>query len=325
MTRKHNHLVLAVLLSSTLLVAIARAQTTEQLKSASDASVDLARLYGAAGRFEDAQRMLEAALKQSPSPEDQRVLAIALADVHFSWAESLQKKYAYADAIQHYQAAFEIDKRYRRGQAAIDLNNSGLAYQSLSEYDRAISYYEQALAIWRDGKEAGALQGRADLTPREAAWAQRYREIADRVTAIGAQRGALLAKRSRTPADEQQLAQLEADLAVAQKAFQRFLADLTREFGSSQQVKDKILPLQETQGLMEELRELGPGTVALYTLVGEEKYRILLITPEVRVAREYPISAADLSRKVLDFRQMLQAVAFNKKTPPDPRPLAHEL
>jgi CHAT domain-containing protein len=70
---------------------------------------------------------------------------------------------------------------------------------------------------------------------------------------------------------------------------------------------------------MEDLRELGAGTVALYTLVGEEKYRVMLITPDVQIARESPIAAAELSRKVLAFRQVLQNPRL------DPVPLAQEL
>jgi CHAT domain-containing protein len=75
---------------------------------------------------------------------------------------------------------------------------------------------------------------------------------------------------------------------------------------------------------MADLRDLGPGTVALYTLVGAEKSHVLLITPDVQLAREVPIPAADLSRKVLAFREVLEAVR-RQPSPPDPRPLAQEL
>ena len=70
---------------------------------------------------------------------------------------------------------------------------------------------------------------------------------------------------------------------------------------------------------MEDLRELGKGTVALYTLVGEDKYRVILTTADVQKGFEYPIKEADLNRKVLAFREVLQ----NPKL--DPLPLAQEL
>jgi CHAT domain-containing protein len=70
---------------------------------------------------------------------------------------------------------------------------------------------------------------------------------------------------------------------------------------------------------MEDLRELGHGTVALYTLVGEDKYRVILTTPDFQKGFEYPIKAADLNRKVLEFRDVLQNPRL------DPLPLAQEL
>jgi CHAT domain-containing protein/Tfp pilus assembly protein PilF len=173
--------------------------------------------------------------------------------------------------------------------------------------------------VRRDVKEADSLQGRANLTPEEAAWEKRYYEIADRVTALGVERGALLAQSARTTDEERRLATVEADLTVARQAFERFLNALSEEFGSTRQASEKVFQLRETQGLMEDLRELGTGTVALYTLVGQDKYRVILITPDAQLAREYSITAADLNRKVLAFRQVLQNLQL------DPDPLAHEL
>jgi CHAT domain-containing protein len=71
--------------------------------------------------------------------------------------------------------------------------------------------------------------------------------------------------------------------------------------------------------MMDALSELGRGTVALYTLVGEDKYRVILTTANVQKGFEYPIKATDLNRKILAFRDALQ----NPKL--DPLPLAQEL
>jgi CHAT domain-containing protein len=70
---------------------------------------------------------------------------------------------------------------------------------------------------------------------------------------------------------------------------------------------------------MATLRDLGRTTVAVYTLVGAEKYRAILVTADVQKAFEAPIAAADLNRKVLAFRTALQDPHV------DPRPLAREL
>ena len=167
---------------------------------------------------------------------------------------------------------------------------------------------------------SGAPQAnKAQLTPEEEALEKRYREIADQLAVLGTERGTLMDKKSRTPEEEQRLTKLDADLVVAGNSFQKFLDQLNTELGSSSESSGKVFQLRESQGLMEDLRELGKGVVALYTLVGEDKYRIILTTADFQKGYEYPIKAADLNRKVLEFREALQ----NPKL--DPLPLAQEL
>ncbi|MBL8207276.1 MAG: CHAT domain-containing protein [Blastocatellia bacterium] len=172
--------------------------------------------------------------------------------------------------------------------------------------------------IRRDNKNAPKSE-KAALTPEEAALDKRYREIADQLTAIGTERSALLDKKSRTADEEKQLAKLEEDLVVARTVFQKFLDQLSTELGKNKNRDSQIYNVQQSQALMEDLRELGKGTAALYTLVGEEKFRVILTTSDVQKAYEYPIKAAALNRKVLDFRAALQNPRI------DPLPLAQEL
>ena len=181
---------------------------------------------------------------------------------------------------------------------------------------KAEEYFE---FVRRQGNEGSTLKGRTELTPEEAAVEKRYSEIADRVTAIGVEYGTLRDRRTRTAEQEIQLSKLEKDLVVANQVFQKFLNEIEKAFASSTAGTEKAFQLRESQGLMETLRELGSGSVALYTLVGEDKYRVILITPHVQKAYEYSIKGADLNRKVLAFRETLQNPRL------DPRPLAQEL
>ncbi len=160
---------------------------------------------------------------------------------------------------------------------------------------------------------------KAALTPEEAELEKRYREIADKLTELGTERGALRDKSSRTPEEEQRLAKLEADLTIAGQMFQKFLDGLANELGKNAEASARVFQLRESQGMMEALRDLGKGTVALYTLVGEDQYRVILTTADVQKGFAYPIKAADLNRKILAFRDVLQ----NPKL--DPLPLAQEL
>ena len=149
-------------------------------------------------------------------------------------------------------------------------------------------------------------QGRVLPTPEEAAWAARYRAIADRLAALGTEYGALRAKTTRAADETQRLGAVETDLAVARQAFEQFLAHLQVEVHQAPQVQERIARLaEESQGLMDALRDLGPGTVALYTLMTDTAYHVILTTPEVQLAREQAIAAADLARTVHAFAKPL--------------------
>ena len=172
--------------------------------------------------------------------------------------------------------------------------------------------------VRRDASEGSSLNGKATLTPEEAALEKRYREIADRLTALATERAELFNKTNRTPEEEKRLAQLETDIIDGNRAFQQFLTQLTQELTRPKQAS-RIEEIEESEGLMDTLRRLGPGTVALYTLVSDDKYRVILVTADVRKAYEYSINSADLNRKVLAFREVLQTPSR------DPRPLAREM
>jgi CHAT domain-containing protein len=173
--------------------------------------------------------------------------------------------------------------------------------------------------IRRDAAEGPSLNRRADLTPEEAEYEKRYREIGDQLMTIGVERGDLLAKKTLTPEQSQRLEKLEQDLAVGNQAFEHFLGELTRHFSAKPEMTARVDTLRETQGIMEDLRELPAGTVAIFTLIGDDKFHAVLRTPDAQKAYEYPIKAADLNRKIVEFHQVIQDPKL------DPRPLAQEL
>lgn len=170
----------------------------------------------------------------------------------------------------------------------------------------------------RDSDDADLRTRTAALTPEEEAYNKRFNEIQDSLVARGVERGNLIAKPSLTASETRRLAQLEQDISAGNAAFDRFLAELRTHFDSGPAAA-RVQQFGESQGLMEDLRELPPGTVAIYTLVGDDKFRAILVTPDVQKAYEYPITAAELNRKVLEFRRVLQQPEV------DPKPQAREL
>jgi CHAT domain-containing protein len=187
--------------------------------------------------------------------------------------------------------------------------------------------------VRRDAQAAATLQGRATLTPEEAAGAQRSQEIAERVTALGRERRDLRAKQGPaeqgkdlplSEAEMQRLTALDAELDVARAAFHTWLAELQAAFSSTPASSNRLAELDTELGLQSDLAELGPDTVLLYTLVTDTHYRVIVITPETQVARDYPITAAALNCKVHAFREVLRTLGDGAPEF-DPRPLAQEL
>ena len=286
------------------------------------------------GRLLESVATLEQGVRTSRQVRDRFGEAEALAELMYSWKARKQPRLAIYYGKQAINLAQtgratlvgldqQLQQNFLKSKEPIyrELADLLIAEGRLPEAEQVITLLKQEEYfefIRRDGPGSSD-PGKSTLTPEEAALEKRYGEIADQLAALGAERGRLLEKKTRTPEEETRLAKLDADLVVAGNAFQKFLDQLSAELGGSKEGSARAYQARESQGLMEDLRELGPGTVALYTLIGEDKYRVILTTPDFQKGYEVPIGAAELNRKVLAFRQALQSPKY------DPQPLAREL
>jgi CHAT domain-containing protein/Tfp pilus assembly protein PilF len=173
--------------------------------------------------------------------------------------------------------------------------------------------------VRRDSGQASSFAGRAELTPDETKWNQHYNKIAGRLTELGRERGELIALEDRSAEQNQRLTLLDNELKIANEAFQKFLDRLEAEASQHRLTEEKIVQVRDSEALKGTLRELGSGTVAIYTLVTEDKLWLILITPYGLRPAEAAITRTDLNTKIVAFRQSLE----NRRS--DPRPLAREL
>lgn len=173
--------------------------------------------------------------------------------------------------------------------------------------------------VRRDSQEVASARAGVALSAKEDEWAKQYEQVAAQVTAKGVEYSALLDMKQRSPEQEQQLNKLESDLNSATKAFQDYLDKLQSEFAKTSDVSDQLTKIRESQVLMDALREIGGGAVVLHCLVSDKKYYVILTTPDAQKVASFDIDAAELNKKVLEFRQALQDPSV------DPRPLAGEL
>ena len=159
----------------------------------------------------------------------------------------------------------------------------------------------------RDTTDPTPIESPVSLNSKEAEGKNDYSEIKKRLVSIIEERRWLRAKQARTDKEQERLDELEADFKVAGKAFNGVVYELFNEFGTSRGAIARIFYIKESRALMQDLKELGSGTVALYTIVGKDKYRVILITPDVSIVEEVAITAEALGDKVRSFREALQA------------------
>jgi CHAT domain-containing protein/tetratricopeptide (TPR) repeat protein len=179
---------------------------------------------------------------------------------------------------------------------------------------------EEFKEFTRDDDTSGA-GGTLTLTSTERTMEKRYIEAAGSITTIGSEWSALNDKKQRTGDEETRFQQLGKRLTDVEKSFQTFIEqELYEQLGKSTQADTSVRELeQKTSDLQAVLHDLDPGAVALYTVAAPERLILILVTPDVRVAREYPIKPEALREKVFALWSALRTPAS------DPLPSAQEL
>jgi CHAT domain-containing protein len=115
------------------------------------------------------------------------------------------------------------------------------------------------------------------------------------------------------------VSELQAALDAGNRDFQQFLGDLKLHFDKTPDASATSIDLQVTEALKADLVDLKHGAVAIYTLVTPERYVAILVTPNGQKDYQSKIKSADLSQKILAFREAIEDPHS------DPRPLAREL
>jgi len=174
--------------------------------------------------------------------------------------------------------------------------------------------------VRRDAKEIEQLSKRADLRTNEKAALEKYNSMSGQITALGLELGKLEEKKRKLAAGEvfpeqARYDQLTEQIKDANTAFRVFLQkELAAELGAN-----KKREIDADRALQGKLRQWGEGTVAISTMLGEDRYRVILTTPNVQIDAKSEIKAAELNKKIFAFREALLRPEL------DPRPLGKEL
>ncbi len=174
--------------------------------------------------------------------------------------------------------------------------------------------------VRRDSKEIENLAKRADLRANERAALEKYSAFSSRVTGLAAELAKLDEKKrgvapGETFADQVRYDELSIQIKNANTAFRLFLEkELAAELGS-----ERKREIDADRALQGKLKEWGEGTVAIATMIGDQRYRVILTTPKVQIDGKTDITSADLNRKIFAFREALLDPNV------DPRPLGKQL
>jgi CHAT domain-containing protein/tetratricopeptide (TPR) repeat protein len=296
---------------------------------------NLGRVYDALSQYTKAIDFFEQALPIQREVGDRAGEAVTLMNMMLTLASEQRPRLAILfgkEAVNTYQQIRQelagLDKDTRK--TYLESNESTyrrladllLAQDRIAEAQQVLNLLKEEEFfdfIRRDSGQASSLAGRAELTPPEADWNRRYNKIAGRLTELGREHGDLFVLQTRTHEQDERLKTLDEELHIAGEAFKKFLDQLDTEVSQQRLSKEKLEQVKESEALAGTLRELGSNTVVVYTLVTEDKVRLILITPDVLKTTEAAIDHVDLNTKIVAFRESLENPCS------DPRPLAQEM
>ena len=284
--------------------------------------VSLGEVHAALKRYEKAIEYYQMALPITRTVKNKTGEGLVLGDLMFAWNQSES-----AVAIMYGKQAVNVFQEVRGDLKALDtafqdsyLKSHEETYRTLADLlisAGRLAEAEKVLELLKNEefnrviRRSGPNGPSIGLTGDETAAAK----ITDQLAALAIERGPILARianNTATDRDRQRLDVIENAITDANKRIKAVLADLVKASDGDR------LVTQQSQSMMQSLRRLGNGTVALYTVIASNGAGwVILTTPDFR--RAYPITTAGLNKKISEFRQTLSS---DRR---DPLPLAQAL
>ncbi len=157
------------------------------------------------------------------------------------------------------------------------------------------------------------------LTPAEQNAQLDYQKSTAQLVSVGEEWAQLKKVSARTPEQETRYQQLSAQLESGSKGLNDYYARLYVLFGKNSDANKQVADVKGDVSLLKQQIAKSPHTVALYTMVTSEGYKVIVITGSAMVEREYAISENELNQAVASFQQALRHPSG------DPKPLAQQL
>lgn len=290
------------------------------------AHVALARIYFDKRDFASARAHLNQALPLAKAVNDPLILSPILYGM--MWVHRDQP----ALAIFYGKQAVDLVQQVRSNMQGLDkaLQSTFVASKADSYHDLAdllitqgrLPEAQQVLNLLKQQEYSEYVRGAPTdalspltLTPAEQEAEQDYEKSTGQLVAAGEQWEELKSISARTPEQEQQFRQLSDQLKASNKALDDYYARLYVLFGNDSAANKQLADVRGNVSALEGQIVESPRTVALYTMVANGRYRVILITSAARVAREFTIPDAELNKDVADFEQALRDPLSDPKRP----------
>jgi CHAT domain-containing protein len=250
-----------------------------------------------------------------------------------------------AEAIFHAKLAVAVLQRLRGGLAAFDaesrrgfvasrawpyrfLADRLIAAGRIGEAQRVMAMLKEQefVDFVRRDASADTAPTPLPLTELEAGASRRYASLGADVAQRAAEARGLEERQRQAPlpaAEQARLAALRQRLAEAQVAFDVFVGQLTQLLAgrTDTAARSRLVgeQLQSHQNLLDDLGPAGRGVALLQYVATDERLNVVVSTSQLQVARQAPVGAVELNRRIAAFRQAVQNPAA------DPRPAARAL
>jgi len=177
---------------------------------------------------------------------------------------------------------------------------------------------QQEYSDYTRGEAANTLSP-LSLTPAEQQAAADYQKSTAQIVALGQEWADLRKLPSRTPDQDARYKQLSDQIQAANTGLNDYYKRLYTLLGTGSNANRQIADVKGNVSALNQALARMPHTVALYTLVSSDRYRVIVVSGTTPVAREYAITQEDLNKKIAAFEQAL------RKKSSDPRPSAQDL
>lgn len=283
---------------------------------------DLGEACVASNRKETATEYYEQSLAISREVKDQAGQARTLANLMLVW----QRRNDNSVAILYGKEAVNVFQVIRGQISTLDhesqqsyLKSHEDTYRKLSNLlisQGRLAEAEKVLELLKEEefnriiRRSGLTDPKIELSKTET----KATKITDELAALASERGTLLAKvanKTATDQDRKRLDLIETGITDANKKIKNILAEVAKASPEEKEIT------RQSQSMMQTLRKLGPGVVALYTVITNDKGWVILTTSDFR--RAYPINTTDLNKTISDFRLTLKTDRY------DPVSLARKL